>query len=65
MKPEEKAAIKAAGATAVLAGAVAATLGNPVAWAAVLYGAYRMGKTAYQASKDRQVSRPRDEDLFI
>jgi NAD(P)H-hydrate repair Nnr-like enzyme with NAD(P)H-hydrate dehydratase domain len=65
MKREEKAAIKAAGATAVLAGAVAATIANPVAWAAVLYGAYRMGKTAYQASKDRQVSRPRDEDLFI
>jgi multisubunit Na+/H+ antiporter MnhG subunit len=65
MKPEEKAAIKAAGATAVIAGAVVATLGNPVAWAAVLYGAYRMGKVAHQASKDRQQSRLRDEDLFL
>lgn len=65
MKPEEKAALKAGGTTALVAGAVAATLGNPVAWAAVLYGAYRMGKTAYQASKARQVPPPRDHDLFI
>jgi hypothetical protein len=51
MKPEEKSAVKAAGATALVAGAVAAVIGNPVAWAAVLYGAYRMGKTAYHATK--------------
>lgn len=65
MKPEEKAALKAGGTTALLAGAVAATIANPVAWAAVLYGAYRMGKTAYQATKARQAPPPKDHDLFI
>jgi uncharacterized protein (DUF2062 family) len=65
MKPEEKAALKAGGATALLTAAVAATIANPVAWAAVLYGAYRMGKTAYQTTKARQVPPPRDHDLFI
>jgi multisubunit Na+/H+ antiporter MnhG subunit len=65
MKREEKAAVKAAGATALLAGAVAATIANPVAWAAVIYGAYRMGKTAYQASKDRQAAGIKEDDLFI
>ena len=65
MKPEEKAAIKTGGATALIAGAVAATLGNPVAWAAVLYGAYRMGKTAYQATKQHESVRSKNHDLFI
>jgi len=65
MKPEEKAALKAGGATVLIAGAVAATIANPVAWAAVIYGAYRMGKTAYQATKDRQPCGPSDHDLFI
>lgn len=51
MKPEEKSAIKTAGATALIAGSVAAALGNPVCWAAVLYGTYRMGKAAYQHAK--------------
>jgi hypothetical protein len=36
MQPEEKAAIKAAGATALIAGAFAATIATPVAWAAVI-----------------------------
>lgn len=65
MKPEKKAAVKAAGATALLAGTIAARMTTPVAWAAVLYGAYRIGKTAYQAAKDKQLPRSRDEDLFI
>ncbi len=51
MKPEEKSALKTAGATAVVAGSIAAILGNPVCWAAVLYGTYRMGKAAYQKAK--------------
>ncbi len=55
MKPEEKAAIKAAGTTALVAGAIATAIGNPVAWAAVLYGAYRMGKGAYQAKKEHDM----------
>lgn len=65
MKPEEKAALTAGGATALVAGAVAATMATPVAWAAVLYGAYRMGKVAYKAAKDQKVSPTRDTDLFI
>jgi hypothetical protein len=54
MKPEEKAALKAAGATVLVAGAIVSVLGNPVAWGAALYGAYRMGKAAYQDAKDKQ-----------
>ena len=55
MKPEEKAAIKAAGITALVTGAIALAIPNPAAWAAVLYGSYRMGKGAYQARKERDI----------
>ena len=51
MKPEKKAAIKATGATALIAGAVALLLPSPAAWAAVIYGSYKMGKQAYQKAK--------------
>lgn len=67
MKPEEKAAIKSAGATALIAGSVAAVLANPVCWAAVLYGTYRMGKAAYQHAKWNakiQGEPQRDEDSW-
>ena len=57
MKPEEKAAIKAAGATALIAGAFAATMATPVAWAAVMLGAYRMGKSAYQKAKEEKIQK--------
>ena len=53
MKPEEKAAIKTGGATTAVAGAVAFCIGNPVCWAAVAYGAYRMGRLAYQHVKSQ------------
>ena len=55
MQPEEKAAIKAAGATALIAGAFAATIATPVAWAAVMLGAYRMGKHAYSRTKQERL----------
>jgi len=55
MQPEEKAAIKAAGATALIAGAFAATIATPVAWAAVMLGAYRMGKSAYEKTKQERI----------
>ena len=55
MKPEKKAAIKAGGTTALIAGAVALLLPSPAAWAAVLYGSYKMAKGAYQRTKDDQV----------
>jgi NAD(P)H-hydrate repair Nnr-like enzyme with NAD(P)H-hydrate dehydratase domain len=67
MKPEEEAALKTGGTTAVLAGAVAFCIGNPVCWAAVAYGAYRMGKLAYRHVKSQQDlgSSQGDRDLFI
>jgi uncharacterized protein (DUF2062 family) len=65
MKPEEKAALKAGGATALVAGAIAATIANPVAWAAVLYGAYRMGKTAYRAAKERDTLEKQRESHYL
>jgi multisubunit Na+/H+ antiporter MnhG subunit len=55
MQPEKKAAIKAGGTTALVAGAVALLLPSPVAWAAVIYGSYKMAKDAYQRSKGDQV----------
>lgn len=55
MKPEEKAAIKVGGTTALIAGAAALLLPSPAAWAAVIYGSYRMAKKAYQHAKEDQV----------
>ncbi len=52
MKPEEKAAIKAGGTTALVAGALALLLPSPAAWAAVIYGSYKMAKGAYQQAKE-------------
>ena len=57
MKPEKKAALKAGGATALVTGAFALLLPSPAAWAAVLYGTYRMAKGAYQQSKEEQAQR--------
>lgn len=62
MKPEEKSALKTAGATAVVAGSIAAILGNPVCWAAVLYGTYRMGKAAYQKAKHDATLKERSQE---
>lgn len=67
MKPEEKAAVKSAGATALIAGSIAAVLSNPVCWAAVLYGTYRMGKAAYRHAKWNATMRgapQKDEDSW-
>jgi hypothetical protein len=67
MKPEDKAAIKAAGITLLVAGAAAALVANPVAWGAALLGSYRMGKLARKHTKDRQQDKDlgADQDLFI
>jgi hypothetical protein len=51
MKPEETSAIKTAGATFAASAVLASIIGNPVCWAAVLYGTYRMGKAAYKHAK--------------
>jgi hypothetical protein len=67
MKPEEKAAIKDGVATAAVAGAVALAIGNPVCWAGVLCGTYRMARLAYKRTKYRDTLHDRDQDadLFI
>ena len=67
MKPEEKAAVKEGAATAAIAGAVALVIGNPVCWAGVLYGTYRMARSAYKRAKYRDTlhDRGQDTDLFI
>jgi len=54
MKPEEKAAIKAGATTALVTTAIAFLLPSPAAWAAALYGSYRMAKGAYQKAKEDQ-----------
>ena len=63
MKPEDKAAIKAAGITFLVAGAAAALIANPVAWGAVALGSYRMGKLARKSTKEKR--QDNDQDLFI
>jgi hypothetical protein len=66
MNNAEKSAVKAAGLTALIGGAAVLALGTPVAWGAVVLGAYRMGKQAYQKTKDSASVAPRpDEDLFV
>ena len=62
MQPEEKAAVKAAGATALIAGAFAATMATPVAWAAVMLDAYRMGKSAYDKAKQERIQQDYFQD---
>lgn len=52
MKPEEKAALKVGSTTALVTGALALLLPSPSAWAAVIYGSYRMAKGAYQKAKE-------------
>ena len=67
MKPEDKAALKASGATALVAGTIATCLANTVAWAAVLYGSYRIGKATRDFVRDRSKSKPvsQGDELYI
>ena len=67
MKPEHKAAIKTAGTFGAIGAGALLVLGNPVAWAALGFATYRVGKAAYLKEQERakvQVS-GRDSDLFI
>jgi hypothetical protein len=52
MKPEQKAAVKVGGTTALVTAGIALLLPSPAAWAAVIYGSYRMAKGAYQRAKE-------------
>lgn len=62
MKSEEKAALKTGGVTAALAGTLAFCIGNPVCWAAVAYGAYRMGRLAYRHVKSQDPTVPSEKN---
>lgn len=67
MKPEETSTIKTAGATFVVSAVVASIIGNPVCWAAVLYGTYRMGKAAYkhaQANAKLKAQHEKEDTYF-
>ncbi len=57
MKPEDKAALKVGAATAVVVGTIAFCVPNPAAWAAVIWGSYRMGKQARDREINRQAKR--------
>ena len=63
MKPEDRAAVKAAGVTFLVAGAAAALIANPVAWGVAAFGSYRMGRLARKNAKERH--QENDQDLFI
>jgi uncharacterized protein (DUF2062 family) len=66
MKPEDKAALTVGGATLLVGGLLAVVVANPISWAAVAYGTYRMGKAARQEVKSRATIIPSGEDdLFI
>jgi hypothetical protein len=53
MKPEHKAVLKTGGTFGLLGAGLLATVGTPVAWAALAYGTYRLSKSAYQEAKER------------
>jgi hypothetical protein len=66
MRPENKAALKAGGATFLLGGLVAAAVANPISWIAVAYGTYKIGKAARESVRSRAtIVSPKEDDLFI
>lgn len=67
MKPEHKAVIKTAGTFGAIGAGALLVLGNPVAWAALGFATYRIGKDAYRKEQARAKLQPSDEepDLFI
>lgn len=67
MKPEHKAAIKTAGTFGAIGAGALLVLGNPVAWAALGFATYRVGKAAYLKEQERAKLQAsgRDSDLFI
>jgi len=51
MKPEDKAAFATGLTTGLVAGAIAAMLGTPVAMAITIWGTYIMAKGIYKSTK--------------
>lgn len=60
MNKETRAGFKAAFITALIGSAVLITIGNPVAWAALLIAIIKIGGVAYQNAK-LESSRRHDE----
>jgi uncharacterized protein (DUF2062 family) len=60
MSNPKKAAVKEGLTTAVIGSIAATLLANPVCWAAVLYGTYRMGKAAYRRAKADGTIKPKE-----
>jgi hypothetical protein len=67
MKPEHKAVLKTAGTFGAIGAGALLVLGNPVAWAALGYATYKVGKSAYLKEQERvKLQRSgQDPDLFI
>lgn len=67
MKPEHKVAIKTAGTFGAIGAGALLFLGNPVAWAALGFATYKVGKAAYLKEQERAKLQAsgRDPDLFI
>jgi len=67
MKPEDKAALKAGAATALIVGTIAFCIPHPAAWGAVIFGSYKMGKQARDREIQRQAKRywSTDQDHII
>ena len=60
MKPEHKAVLKVGGAFGLLGASILALVGTPVAWAALVYGTYRVSRAAYQDAKGRATIQEND-----
>jgi len=67
MKSSHKAVIKSAGPFALMGAGALTVIGNPVAWAALAYATFRVGKSAYDKAKVRATldEQAGDPDLFI
>jgi len=67
MKSEHKAAIKSAAPIGLIGASVLALIGNPAAWAMLIYSTYRVGRVAYREEKIRAKLRDAggDYDLFV
>lgn len=57
MKPEHKAAVKVGSTAALVTAGLALLIPSPAAWAAAIYGTYRLARGAYQQSKEEQAQR--------
>lgn len=67
MKPEYKAVIKTAGTFGAIGAGALLVLGNPVAWAALGFATYKVGKATYLKEQERARLQASDTDpnLFI